>query len=94
MKRDFPDSETAYPQIGISLGQSGANPNRPELTSANGASQRFLTSARLGANIRSQIGSRASERHGSITGVSFASLHNVLATEIDRAVVTAPAEAE
>ena len=43
MKRDFPDSETAYPVDGISRGQSGAKPNRPELTSANGAPQGFLT---------------------------------------------------
>ena len=58
MKRDFPDSETAYPVDGISRGQSGAKPKRPELTSANGAPQGFLTSAPLGANIRSQLDSK------------------------------------
>ena len=48
MKRDFPDSETAYPVDGISRGQSGAKPNRPELTSANGAPQGFLTKGLAG----------------------------------------------
>ena len=29
MKRDFPDSETAHPQIDISRGRSGAKATRP-----------------------------------------------------------------
>ena len=56
MKRDFPDSETAYPVEGICRGQSGVKWLQLRLTSANGAPQGFLTSAPPCANIRSQLG--------------------------------------